>query len=144
MRLGLIVKGRRYYSPKFDEYLTAVKRGRRTCVFRRGNGMKIRVAPKSVFYLSIDDYNLCDDLALAAKMTWFCPWFDDATGTEVNWEEANKHVVRSYRTAVKDLSEGLIDQDFLEMPNPKESFTRFLAIIRGMGLDDSLAKYIHI
>ena len=144
MKPGLIVKGHRYYSPKFDEYLTAVKRGRRTSVFRRDNGMEIRLAPKSVFYLSADDYNLCDDLAMAAKMTWFFPWFDDASGTEVNWEEANEHVVRSFRTAIKDLSEGLIDQNFLDMPNPQESFTRFWEIIRGMGLDDTLAKNIHI
>lgn len=43
MKRGLIVKGRRYYSPKFDEYLTAVKRGdlsmfgmKNSCVIQKG------------------------------------------------------------------------------------------------------------
>lgn len=42
------------------------------------------------------------------------------------------------------MKRGLIDQNFLDMPNPLESFTRFWEIIRGMGLDDTLAKYIHL
>lgn len=136
MKRGLIVKGRRYYSPKFDEYLTAVKRGNRMSVFRRDNGMEVRLAPKNVFYLSVDDYNLCDGLATVAKMTWFSPWFDNATGTEVDWEEADKHTVSSYRTAIKDLSEGLIDLDFFDMPDSMEACSRFRSVVYGMGLRD--------
>ncbi len=136
MRHGLIVKGRRYYSPKFDEYVTAVRRGRRFATFRRPCGDAVRLAPKSVCYLSVDDYNLCDTLATKAKMTWFYPGFDDATGTEINFEEGDESDISSFRTALRDLSEGLIDEDFRLMPNPADANLRFRAILRGLSLPD--------
>ena len=136
MKRGLIVKGRRYYSPKFDEYVTAVKRHDHFVTFRRNNGDVVRILPKNVFYVSVDDYNLCDELATEAKMSWFFPWFDNATGTEINWDEADKNSARSFRNAIRDLSEGLIDENFKWLPDPKDCCRRFRAILCGMGLHD--------
>ncbi len=137
MKPGLIVKGRRYYSPKFDEYVVAVKRHREYITFRRASGETVLLKASSVFYLSVEDWNLCDTLATEAKMTWFWPGFDDETQTEYNIEWINGRERRkSFRAAVRDLSEGLIDQNFLMMPNPQESNARFRKIVRGLGICD--------
>ena len=90
----------------------------------------------NVFYLSVDDYNMCDELAMEAKMTWFFPGVDDSTNAEINFEEADENDARSYRNAVRDLSEGLIDENFEMMPDPKGYNNRFREVLRGMGLYD--------
>ena len=136
MQRGLIVKGRRYYAPKFDEYVTAVEKHRRFVSFRRANGSVVKLMPKNVFYVSCDDYNLCSDLADSAKMSWFFPGFDETSGTEVNYEEGDLRNKRSFRIAIRDLSEGLIDVNFEDMENPRESDRRFRAIVLGMGFED--------
>ena len=134
MRRGLIVKGRRYYSPKFGEYVIAKRRGAKFSTFSRANGETVRIAHTNVFYVSVDDFNMCDELAMAAKMTWFFSGLDDSTNTEINLEEADEHHVRSYRNAIRDLSEGLINEDFKRMTDPVECFRRFCLILHGMGL----------
>ena len=136
MRRGLIVRGRRYYSPKFNEYVVAEKRGEKVATFRRANGDIVRIHPVNVFYVSVDDYNMCDELAMGAKMTWFYPSVDDSTNTEINFEEADAHDVSSYRNAIRDLSEGLIDEDFKRMSDPLGCNNRFRQVLRGMGLND--------
>ena len=136
MKRGLIVKGRRYYSPKFDEYVIAEQRGTKFSLFRRANGDTVRLSPMNVFYLSVEDYNMCDALAMGAKMAWFFPSVDDSTNTEINFEEADDRYARSYRNAVRDLSEGLIDENFKMMPDPIGCNTRFREVLRGMGLCD--------
>ena len=136
MKRGLIVKDRRYYSPKYDEYVTAIRRHDHFATFRRNNGDVVRILPKNVSYVSVDDYNLCDELATEAKMSWFFPGFDDDTGTEFNFEEANPRKKRSFRIAVRDLSEGLIDRNFECMSDPEESDRRFRSIVCGMGYKD--------
>lgn len=136
MRRGLIVKGRRYYSPKFKEYVVAEKRGAKFATFRRANGDIVRLNPLNLFYVSVDDYNLCDELATEAKMAWFYPGLDDSTNTEVNFENADEHEVSSYRSAIRDVSEGLTNEDFKMMPDPFEYNKRFRQVLRGMGLYD--------
>ena len=136
MRRGLIVKGRRYYSPKFKEYVIAEKRGIKFATVRRMNGDIVRLNPANLFYVSADDYNLCDELATAAKMTWFYPGLDDSTNTEVNFEDADEHEVSSYRHAIRDLSEGLVNEDFKMIPDPLGYNNRFRQVLRGMGLSD--------
>ena len=136
MKRGLIVKGRRYYSPKFNEYVIAIKHNNHFVRFLRENGDLVLLHPKNVSYLSVDDFNLCDELAISAKMTWFFPGFDEVTGTEVNFEEGDECNVSSYRDAICDLSEGLIDQDFKRMAKPYEYCIRFRAIVCGMGFKD--------
>lgn len=137
MRRGLIVKGRRYYSPRIDEYVVAVRRRRVFSFFRRMNGTVIRLAHRNVCYVSVDDYNLCDELANEAKTTWFFPHFDNATKTEVNleWENGRKRT-KSYRMAIRDLFDG-IDSALEFMPVPKEYGNRFRAIVQGMGIYES-------
>ena len=96
----------------------------------------MRIVPKNVFYVSLNDYNMCDELATGAKMTWFYSGVDNSTNTEVNFEEGNEHNVSSYRNAVRDLSEGLIDEDFQRTPAPLAYNKRFRQVLRGMGLHD--------
>lgn len=132
MKRGLIVRGHRYYSPKHDEYVVAVRRGRAYATFRRANGEVVRLLPKSVCYVSADDYNMCEVLAWSTRMdTWFDGRFDEKTGTEYNYERRNGHWRRtSYRLAIRDMYDGS-DMDCL--PIPKEYVSRFREIVRGMG-----------
>lgn len=132
MKRGLIVKGRRYYSPKYDEYVVAVTRGCTYSTFRRKSGEVVRLLPKSVCYVSADDYNMCESLARSTRLdTWFDGRFDDATQTEYNYEWRNGRYRRtSYRMAIRDLHEGAA----LEvLPIPKEYIRRFYEIVKGMG-----------
>ena len=70
-------------------------------------------------------------------MSWFFPCFDDDTKTEFNLEfEKNRKQKKSYRSAIRDLSEGLIDLDFSRLEHPIEKNQQFREIIRGMGIDD--------
>ncbi len=47
-------------------------------------------------YLYVDDYSRCDTLAAKVKMAWVCPGFDDATGTEINFEEGDETDISSF------------------------------------------------
>ena len=98
--------------------MIAEQRGVKFSLFRRANGDSVRLLPMNVSYLSVDDYNMCDELAMEAKMTWFFPGVDDSTNTEINFEEADETNISSYRNAVRDLSEGLIGENFKMMPDP--------------------------
>jgi len=102
-----------------------------------GDGVEDQFPLKLLSYLSKDDYHLCYDLADAARMTWFSPWIDVSSATEIIREQdKGRFYSRSYRNAVRDLSEGLIDVNFLVMERPMESNQRFRSILRGMGLYD--------
>ena len=138
MRRGLIVRGRRYYSPKLNEYVIAIKRNRHFATYRRTNGDIVRLAHKNVWYLSIDDFNMCAHIGTAAKMNWFDARFDKATCTEFI-EPHGIEYGTSYRNAVRDLAEGTVDQSFEWVPNcdPKDYSRRFSAVLQGMGIVDS-------
>lgn len=134
MKRGLIVKGRRFYSLKHHEYVVAVKRGRTYATFRRANGEIVKLLPRSVCYVSADDYYMCEDLARSTKMnTWFDGRFDDETQTEYNYEWRNGRYRRtSYRLAIRDMYEG---SDMEVLPIEKDHIRRFREIVKGMGYD---------
>ena len=135
MRRGLIVKGRRYYSPKFNEYVVAIKRNRHFATYRRTNDEIVRLKHKSVCYLSVDDFNMCDHIGMAAKMSWFDSRFDEVTGTEFIAASGMDYGT-SYRNAIRSLSEGTVDHSFEWVSNcdPKDYCRRFKAVLLGMGI----------
>ena len=132
MKRSLIIKGRRYYSPKHDEYVVAVKRGSVYSTFRRTNGDVVRLLPKNVCYVSAEDFDLCECIAMWTKMdTWFEGGFDEKTGTEYNHEWKDDRYCRtSYRIAILTMYAG----STLEcLSIPQEYIRRFYEIVKGMG-----------
>lgn len=132
MKPALIIKGRRYYSPKLDEYVVAVKRGRVYSTFKRANDVRVRILPKNVWYVSVDDFNMCEELARATRMdSWFEGYFDENVGMEMNheWREGRYHLT-SYRHAIRDMYDGT---DMDNLPIPKGYVHRFREIVKGMG-----------
>ena len=138
MKSGQIVKERRYYSPKYDEYIVAVKRGSTYSTFRRGNGEVVRLLPKNVCYVSPEDFDTCECIAMWTKMdSWFEGGFDEKTGTEYNHERIDGRYRRtSYRSAIRDMYEGSADgANFECLQIPREDIDRFFDIVKGMGYE---------
>lgn len=136
MLKNLIIKGRRYYSSQYKEYVFAVKTDAKSATFLRSNGSVIKSNYKDISYLSPADYNMCIKLAVAAKITWYCPFFDNGTGTEYNCEGSRLTKKYSFRNAIRDLSEGLVDDDFQTMTYTEDYYCRFRAMLHGMGLKE--------
>ncbi len=138
MKPGLIVKGRRYYSSKYDEYVVAVKRGSAYSTFRRANGEVVRLLSKNVCYVSPEDFDTCECTATWTKMdSWFEGGFDEKTGTEYNHEWVDGRYRRaSYRSAIRDMYDGSADGVNLEcLQISQEDIDRFFAVVKGMGYE---------
>lgn len=153
MRHGLIVKGRKYWDMAGHRYVTALNpvKKRDGTVDREQwivhwAGVVYSVKPRYLTYLAPEDQTLCQDLADAAKMDWFNSEFDKKWNEERNREYDDHGHLRhtSYRNAVKVLSEGLTEQNFLDIEyvggrrrhSPPRAEYFFRKIVEGMGFDD--------
>lgn len=148
MKKSLVVRWRTYWDNKHGQYV-GVKSvtGESAVVFdspfyTSGTSyvFDYAVDVKHLRYASPQDFDLCYELACAARMNWFNPGIDDKTGTEFNWDtESGKDFRKrksSFRKAVKVMSEGLIDQDFLKQRCPADAEFRFRGLVKNMGFED--------
>lgn len=153
MRPGLIVKGRRYWCtglrrhgmlPDYVISATGVYGGTLyeppdpivlVSPVTSSGKLKCTVRSSSLTYLSPDDAEMCQRLAEKAKMDWFNYELDTTWNMEVNREYDDRGHLRrtSFRNVIKQLSEGLIDEDFKRMPDPVATELRFRDIVIGMG-----------
>ena len=145
MKRSLLVKGRTYWDNLHGRYVSVMSiQGGEVVValppFDCDDGSTYAVNAADLRYVSPQDYDLCADLAHAARMGWFNPDVDEDTGTEFIWDTESGHDFRtrkaSFRNAVKVLSEGLTTDNFEDMRCPADADRRFRGIVMNMGFED--------
>lgn len=126
MKEKSLARGLKYWSVDFHEYVTYLGIG----VYKKQDGTEVKLEPKHVRWMSDQDLSVCWALADAAKMEWFMPDLDLKENEEYNEGEDGRE---NLYNAIRDLSEGLIDQNFKECKAPRAK-SRFNKILRNMGL----------
>lgn len=151
MRPGLIIKGRKYWDGHGSRYVMALgpMKKRDWTIDKKEwlvvwAGVVYTVKAQQLAYLSPEDSTLCQDLADAAHMDWF--QYENLCNDEWNREyDDHGHLRRtSLRNAIKVLSEGLIDQNFLDIEyvggrrchSPRTAERDFRCILERLGFDD--------
>ena len=107
MKRSLLVKGRTYWDNLHGRYVSVMSvQGGKVVValppFDCDDGFTYAANAVDLRYVSPQDYDLCSDLAHAARMGWFNPDIDDATGTEFICDTESGRDFRTRRASFRN------------------------------------------